>query len=403
MNTTKLMNLSSFKYLVPGALIAVSGFAQAQVDTFDFSDEDLLLAVQALSGTGASQNLFLKLGNTVTIKNTPNQGVIANIGTDMSNTYGSDWFTRTNLRFGVIGNRSNLAPTIDPGVPPQEPGRTLYVSIATSSAGAATLRGQLGSSALSQICTRYAGLRTVLTQADPNTIDDFFTALPSGATILDETSQPVSWLNSWSKWNPENGASFVSLTPNVETAFGTGSEVLVDVQRMIPSAPTTYITTVGISSSGDVRLFTSAPASGYAAWIIRTFAGGALALADRDPSDDPEQDGIENALEFVLNGDPTVNNQSILPTLDASGLNFVFNFTRRADSAGDTDQIFEYSTDLADWTTNAPISIPTMPGTVGSVTVGASTGTAPDQVQEVTVTIPKGSNTKLFGRLKAVK
>jgi hypothetical protein len=164
-----------------------------------------------------------------------------------------------------------------------------------------------------------------------------------------------------------------------------------------------YITTIAISSSGVVSASTPAPASAFATWIGGTFAGGTVAAPDQDPLDDPDNDGIENALEFVLNGDPTVNNQSVLPVLNASGTDFVFSFTRRADSAGEVAQVFEYSADLVDWTTNTPVTIPTAPGTSGFATVGASTGVAPNQVQAVTVTIPKGSNTKLFGRLRAVK
>jgi hypothetical protein len=241
----------------------------------------------------------------------------------------------------------------------------------------------------------------VLTQGDPNTVDDFFTALPSGATVLDQTSQPVSWNNSWTIWNPAESASFVSLTPNIEAAFGTGSEVLVDVQRMVPSTPTTYITTVGINGSGQVRLFTSSPSSPFTTWI-NSFPSITIP-ADREPAADPDKDGIENLLEFVLNGNPSVSSQAILPTLDAAGSNFVFGFSRRADSAGEATQVFEYSTDLVNWTAKAPITIPTTPGTSGFVTVGASTGTAPNQVQAVTLTIPKTGETKLFGRLKVSK
>jgi len=108
-------------------------------------------------------------------------------------------------------------------------------------------------------------------------------------------------------------------------------------------------------------------------------------------------------LEFVLNGNPSTQDASILPALDASGSNFVFSFTRRADSAGPVSQIFEYSADLADWTTKTPITIPAASGTSGMVTVGPTTGTAPNEVQTVTITIPKGSETKLFGRLKVGK
>jgi hypothetical protein len=92
---------------------------------------------------------------------------------------------------------------------------------------------------------------------------------------------------------------------------------------------------------------------------------------------------------------------AILPTQSIVGTNFVFSFTRRIDSAADTTQSYESSTNLSDWTAIAPLPIPasTMPGTFGAITVGAVTGTPPNEVQAITITVPKGANTKLFGRL----
>ena len=65
----------------------------------------------------------------------------------------------------------------------------------------------------------------------------------------------------------------------------------------------------------------------------------------------PDNDGIENLLEFVLNGNPAAPTPPSSPTLAASGANFVFTFTRRELSANDTTQVFEYGTDLGGWTT----------------------------------------------------
>ena len=392
------MKASLLSLRVAGMALALCAMPQiVQAAPFVFNQADLLLGIQATGGTGASQNIFFNLGNTVTIKNTPNQGVVGNIAADLTAIYGSEWFTRTDLFFGVIGNRSQISPLLEPGTPPEESGRTVYVSRATSAAGAASLRPFLNSGNLGTGGTNYSGIKNYLVV--PQTT---FVATASGATILDAIANPVEWNNSWKKWNPPSGvAGFGVFTGGIQNNFGTGSEVLVDVQRMVPSVNATYVTTVGISSNGNIRLFTSAPASAYTTWMASFPA--ITAPADKLEAADPDKDEIENVLEFVLNGNPSVSGQSILPTLDSSGANFVFNFTRRADSTTEVNQVFEYSTDLVDWTTNSPITIPTTPGTVGFATVGASTGTAPNLVQAVTLTIPKGSNTKLFGRLKAVK
>lgn len=140
-------------------------------------------------------------------------------------------------------------------------------------------------------------------------------------------------------------------------------------------------------STGELQV-SAAPAGGFANWIDD------FTVSDPAPGADPENDGLENLLEYVLNGDPSQSDPTILPDLDASGANFVFSFTRREESAGDTSQVFEYGSDLSGWT---PLSI-TAP-TAGEVSLGTPAG----GLQTVTVTIPKslaGPSGKLFGRLK---
>ena len=129
--------------------------------------------------------------------------------------------------------------------------------------------------------------------------------------------------------------------------------------------------------------------SGYAGWII-----GYPGLTDSTPAGDPDHDGMENLLEYVLNGNPGTSDSAILPDLDASGQNFVFTFTRREVSANDTTQVFEYGSDLGGWTA-LNITAPT----AGQVALGVPAG----GLQTVTISIPKalaGLGGKLFGRLR---
>lgn len=110
------------------------------------------------------------------------------------------------------------------------------------------------------------------------------------------------------------------------------------------------------------------------------------------PTADPDQDGIVNLLEFVLDGgNPNESNQGILPTLDASGANFVFTFRRRAETASVTSQTFQYGTNLSGWT-DLPIA--------SSAEVVITPDTPSSGVDQVTITIPKDTNTKMFGRLR---
>jgi hypothetical protein len=163
---------------------------------------------------------------------------------------------------------------------------------------------------------------------------------------------------------------------------------------MVPSTPTTYVTTVGIASNGAIRLFTAQVGSPFQNWAL-TFPA-LNTEAKRLPSADPENDGVSNLMEFVLNGNPGVaDSGSISPTLNASGSNFVFSFTRRADSVAGNTLLFQYGTGLTGWT-DALVS-------AGSTVVGNASINVTGN--NVTVTVPKSvaPGGKLFGRLKVTQ
>jgi autotransporter-associated beta strand protein len=136
------------------------------------------------------------------------------------------------------------------------------------------------------------------------------------------------------------------------------------------------------------------PSDPFASWMSTNY-GGILA-PDNEAGADPDDDGIVNLLEYVLlGGDPSVANPGILPTLDASGANFVFEFTRRPDSTADTTQTFQYGTDLSGWTT-----VTLANGTNNGATVSIAPS-GPNEV--VNISVPKGTNPRLFGRLQVTK
>jgi hypothetical protein len=152
--------------------------------------------------------------------------------------------------------------------------------------------------------------------------------------------------------------------------------------------PTGYTINYAYNGGTQIALVPVAPA-GFGSWI-----GGFTGLSDVTPGGDPDNDGMKNVLEYVLNGNPGSSDPSILPALDASGSNFVFSFTRREESANDTTQVFQYGADLTGWT---DVAITGTPG--AEVTLGTPSG----GLQSVTVTIPKDSNTSMFGRLKVTQ
>lgn len=143
------------------------------------------------------------------------------------------------------------------------------------------------------------------------------------------------------------------------------------------------------------------PTAGYTAWI-GTFP--AVGTFDQ-PGDDPDNDGIHNLLEFVLNGNPTTSDSSILPKLLVTSTDFEFSYQRRDDSIPtETIQTFQWGTTLASWPGSVVID-PVLPSPTATVTV--SPGAPDDGITDtVKISIPKseaGPGGKLFGRLQVTK
>lgn len=189
--------------------------------------------------------------------------------------------------------------------------------------------------------------------------------------------------------------NILDLTAAAAPAAG-GPYVLVTASGGITGSPTTVnlsgLTGTVAVNGNNLELTVTAPPAGYTSWAD----GFGLAAADKDPLDDPDNDGMANALEYVLNANPSVSDPSKLPTLSVTATDFVFSFTRREESAADTTQVFQYGSNLAGWT-SLNITTPTA--------TGVSLGTPSDGLQTVTVTISKAlaSGGKLFGRLQVVK
>jgi hypothetical protein len=140
-------------------------------------------------------------------------------------------------------------------------------------------------------------------------------------------------------------------------------------------------------------------ASAFTSWVT-TLAFG-LAPADQDPTDDPDNEGLDNLLEFVLNGTPSSSDPAILPDFAVTATDFEFTFSRRDDSLSpETAQTFQYGTSLG---TGTDVVVPAANGPVGAATITVTDGSPADTVK---ISIPKseaGASVKLFGRLQVTK
>lgn len=96
---------------------------------------------------------------------------------------------------------------------------------------------------------------------------------------------------------------------------------------------------------------------------------------DNSPSGDPDTDGINNGMEFVLGGNPIVADASILPTATLGTSSLTFSYSRTEDSKASTTQKVQWSTDLSEWN---DIVIP--PSDPDSVSIDIPRSNAPDGI-----------------------
>ena len=133
----------------------------------------------------------------------------------------------------------------------------------------------------------------------------------------------------------------------------------------------------------------TALSTGFAGWI------GPFGVSNPAADADPDNDGIPNALEYVLGANPAQPDSGLAPTVTTSGGNMVFTFLRTDTSeTSDISLIVEAGGDLATWPETYTIS----PGTPPSGVFIEENASAPDSI---TVTIPQGATAK-FARLKVL-
>jgi autotransporter-associated beta strand protein len=154
-----------------------------------------------------------------------------------------------------------------------------------------------------------------------------------------------------------------------------------------------WIRATSASRIDNIRATSAVPPAGTA---YDTWMDGFPSLLgnDRLADADPDHDGVANLLEFVLNGNPTTSDRTILPASNVSSGNMVFTFQRRDDSEGLVNQTVQYGTNATSWTN---VVIGAVDGSSGGATYTVTeNGSAPDLI---TVTSPTAGDAKKFARL----
>lgn len=141
-------------------------------------------------------------------------------------------------------------------------------------------------------------------------------------------------------------------------------------------------------ANNQIKLTTQPP--GFAGWI------GHFGVSNSAADADPDFDGLPNALEYVLGGDPSQPGPDISPIITVSAENLVFSFQRVDESeTADLDLVVEVGTDLSTWPETHLVS----PGIPSSAVSIQENGSAPDTI---TVSIPRNGNAVRFARLRVI-
>ncbi len=151
----------------------------------------------------------------------------------------------------------------------------------------------------------------------------------------------------------------------------------------------TFAASDGSLTSDAATVSITVTPSPFSIWASNPSQGLTAGVNDA-PTDDPDFDGINNLMEFALNGLPTVSSTTILPTLTKPAASWVFAYDRSvASRPAATTQIVEYDDDLTGWT---QVTIPL--GSAANVTI-----TPQGATDRVEVTLPP-IGAKGFVRLK---
>lgn len=208
-------------------------------------------------------------------------------------------------------------------------------------------------------------------------------------------------------WNP--GAPTMLFLANsagatsgsVSSGSATGNTIKLQLSGASSAVSITYLKGLGYWNQANLLYGTNGIAaltfadvpigtlSPYENWAANA-AQGLTAGVNDGPLMDPDFDGVENLLEFVLRTAPMTPSTTALPAIQQDGGQWTFEYDRNDDSLPPaTTQVVEYGDSLTGWT---PVSIP-------ATSSGAVTITPGSPSDHVKVTLPN-PGTKLFVRLK---
>jgi autotransporter-associated beta strand protein len=240
----------------------------------------------------------------------------------------------------------------------------------------------------------------------------YFTSSARTAITV-EFDQPMSWSSfSLPNWHVNDVANLVT------SGSASGNSITLQLSGAAAANSTlTYLKdewnhTEGVSTllyganTIPAVSFASEPISAlspYQSWTNSKNLNGLAAAGDADP----DFDGLKNALEFVLGGEPNpsspnANSTALLPTStrNTNG-DLIFTFKRKIESTGNVGLSFQWSADLSFPPLNT-LSIGATSSSFDGITVSISSFDSATETIIVTVPASKAVNGRLFGKLRAI-
>jgi fibronectin-binding autotransporter adhesin len=216
----------------------------------------------------------------------------------------------------------------------------------------------------------------------------------SGDFNIDLSAASLTNGNSWTLVNVG------SLSEAFLTAFQVvGFTETANVHTLVDGANTWTFT----EATGILSLSTG---GGFDSWASSKGLAGGDAAFDADP----DHDGLNNGLEFVLGGEPNPanpgsNSAALLPTVSESTGALVYTFKRKDISESGAALKFQWSADLTFPSPANDVPVGAVDSTTDTIAVDV-TEDAPDaDTDTIVITIPaaKATSGKLFGRLSAAQ
>ena len=251
---------TSVRYL--SAAVSACGFLLGGMNASAaviYNAGDLLLGFHTNGGEGSNKSYVFNLGPAYEYRNTPTKLVTSSdLSVDLIATFGSNWFSRTDLYWGIAAVRDPAgsgANTVVNG----DPRAAIYISKDASAAGASTAWDLPQSSATSSPTTVSVATSIATMQSGFQGKTETATSGGRGTVQTEDTS-----INSWDEFNPVNGAAFGGfLTGGVQAPLGGGAVEYLDLYRLLgrgnaAATPNTsagdglFVTSFAITSSGII-------------------------------------------------------------------------------------------------------------------------------------------------------